>query len=335
MKIPLIVVALLGCFATQAQTNTADFGRIVLNTYLSEKSALPTEAKNLLKTKLDQITTSNGIAGTESNPRFIITGVVNTSTKDIIAGPPQMIAQNLTLTLFVGDAVDNKVFTTTTINLKGVGTNENKAFINAFSAINPNNKAISQFIGDAKEKITSYYNSQCGAIIKEAQTLSAQSRYDEAIYRLSIVPAACSDCYSKCLTATASIYQKKVDATCQEQFNKAKTAWTAEQTPAGAEKAGTFLTEISPVASCQPEVAAFIKTIDAQLKAAEKQQWQFKMKQYNDQVAMQQESMRMSDRQASRNLELDKLRVSAYRDVAVRYAENQPRVISYNTIQWR
>lgn len=335
MKIPLLFVALLGCFAAQAQTKTADFGRIVLNTYLSEKSALPTEAKNLLKTKLDQITTSNGIAGTEANPRFIITGVVNTGTKDIIAGPPQMIAQNLTLTLFVGDAVDNKVFTNTTITLKGVGTNENKAFINAFSSINPNNKAIAQFIGEAKEKITTYYNSQCGAIIKEAQTLSAQSRYDEAIYRLSLVPAACSECYDKCLTATASIYQKKVDAACQDQLNRAKTAWTADQTPAGAERAGTFLTEISPVASCQPEVAALIKTIDAQLKATEKQQWQFKMKQYADQVAMQQEFMRMSDRQASRNLELDKLRVSAYRDVAVKYAENQPRVISYNTIQWR
>lgn len=335
MKLPLLLTILLGCFTSHAQTANADFGRIALNTYLSEKTALPLEARNLLKTKLDQITNSNGIAGTEANPRFIITGVVNTGTKDIIAGPPQMVAQNVTLTLFVGDAVENKVYANTTLNLKGVGTNENKAFINAFSAINPNNKAIVLFIGEAKEKIAAYYSSQCNAIIKEAETLAAQSHSDEAIYRLSLVPAACSDCYDKTLTATATIYQNKVDAECQALLNKAKTAWTSERTPTGAQRASTFLVQISPLATCQPEVTALIKTVDAQLKANEKQEWQFKMKQYADQVAMQQESMRINERQAVRNLELDKLRVSAYRDVAVKYAENQPQVVHYNTIVWR
>lgn len=335
MKLALLLIALLGCFTAHAQTGNADFGRIALNTYLSEKTALPIEAKNLLKMKLDQITNSNGIAGTEANPRFIITAVVNTSSKDIIAGPPQMVAQNVTLTLFVGDAVENKVYANTTLNLKGAGTNENKAFINAFSGINPNNKAIIQFIGEAKEKIVGYYSSQCNAIIKASETLADQSHYDEAIYKLSLVPEACSDCYEKSLQATATIYQKKIDTDCQALLNSAKTAWTSEQSPVGAQRATTFLVQISPIATCQPEVAALIKSIDAQLKATAKQEWQFKMKQYADQVAMQQESMRINERQAVRNLELDKLRVSAYRDVAAKYAENQPQVVHYNAIVWR
>lgn len=80
------------------------------------------------------------MGGSETNPRFIITAAVNLGTKDIIAGPPQMIAQNLDITMFVGDALTNTIFSNTTLSLKGVGTNENKAFIEAFKTINPKTK---------------------------------------------------------------------------------------------------------------------------------------------------------------------------------------------------
>lgn len=38
------------------------------------------------------------MGGSQANPRFIITANVNVGTKDIIAGPPQMIAQNIEVT---------------------------------------------------------------------------------------------------------------------------------------------------------------------------------------------------------------------------------------------
>jgi len=41
------------------------------------------------------------------------------------------------------------------------------------------------------------------------------------------------------------------------------------------------------------------------------------------------------ENQAIRNLELDKIRVNAYREVAVEYAKNQPKTINYNNIYWR
>ncbi len=38
------------------------------------------------------------------------------------------------------------------------------------------------------------------------------------------------------------------------------------------------------------------------------------------------------EKQSQRNYELDKIRVSTYRDVAVEYAKNQPKTITYNNI---
>jgi len=109
-KLISLLILTFVAITSNAQVNLDDFGRIVLNTYLPDDIAIPTEAKNLLITKLNQITSNNGMGGSQANPRFIITANVNVGTKDIIAGPPQMIAQNLDVTLFIGDALTNTIF---------------------------------------------------------------------------------------------------------------------------------------------------------------------------------------------------------------------------------
>ena len=257
-----------------------------------------------------------------------------------------MIAQNIDVTLFVGDAVTNTIFSNTTLTLKGVGTNENKAFVEAFKTINAKNKDVVAFLEEGKIKIINYYSTNCDFIIKEAQTMVKQQKYDEAIYHLSLVPDVCQDCYFKCLDTLTSIYQKKIDADCKTKLNEAKLIWAAEQNSGGAEKVGDILSSINPMATCQPSVSALIKSIDAKLKADEKARWEFKMKQYADKIAAQKEQVRIAEekgkrdavtleKQSARNFELDKLRVGAYRDVAVEQARNQPKSITYNNIVWR
>lgn len=356
-KIIAVLILTIVAISSNAQVKLDDFGRIVLNTYLPDNIAIPVEAKNLLFTKLNQITSNNGMGGNQANPRFIITANVNVGTKDIIAGPPQMIAQNIDITLFIGDAVTNTIFSNTTLSIKGVGTNENKAFIEAFKTINPKNKEVLAFLEEGKTKIINYYSTNCDFIIKDGQTLVKQEKYDEAIYQLSLVPDVCKDCYFKCLDTLTHIYQQKIDADCKVKFNEAKVTWTAEQTPNGAEKAGDILSTINPMANCQTDVTAFIKAIDVKLKADEKARWQFKMKQYADKIALQKEQVRIAEekgkrddnyrenqsqrdaisqeKQSSRNFELDKIKVNSYREVAVEQARNQPKSVTYNNINWR
>ncbi len=352
-----VLILTVATINSNAQVKLEDFGRIVLNTYLPDNIAIPTEAKTLLLTKLNQITSNNGMGGSQSNPRFIITANVNVGTKNIIAGPPQMIAQNLDVTLFIGDAITNTIFSNTILSLKGVGTNENKAFIEAFKTINPKNKEVIAFLEEGKTKIINYYSTNCDFIIKDAQTLLKQEKYDEAIFQLSLVPDVCKDCYFKCLDTLTQIYQQKIDADCKVKLNEAKVTWSASQTPEGAERSGDILSTINPMATCQKEVDTFIKSIDAKLKADEKARWEFKMKQYADKIAAQKEQVRIAEekskrddvyrenqsqrdavaqeKQSQRNYDLDKIRVGAYRDVAVEYAKNQPKTITYNNIYWR
>ncbi len=361
MRRYLIIVFALFLFGITARSQNSpkldDFGRIVLNTYLSAQMDVPAEARKLLDTKLSQVASNYGMGGSSVNPRFIITASINVGTKDIIAGPPQMVAQNLDVTIFIGDALENKIFCNTTLSLKGVGTNENKAFIDALKKINPKNKDLASLIEEGKTMIITYFNTQCDFAIKEAMTLKDQGKYEEAIYKLSIVPEVCQDCHFKCLDTLLYVYQEKIDKDCQVKFQEAKTIWASNSSSTGAEEAAEVLSKIDPLASCQREVEKFITSVDAKLKADEKARWEFKMRQYKDQVAKEKEELRIAEeksirddeyrenqsqrdavyreKQANRNHELDKLRVNAYRDVAVEYAKNQPKTITYNNIYWR
>jgi hypothetical protein len=310
-KYTLPILLILSAIVCRAQ-DLSDFGRIVLNTYLPEKIEMPSEAKNQLHTKLSQIASNNGMGGSQVNPRFIITAKVSVGTKNIIAGPPQMIAQNMDLTLFIGDAINNTIFANATLSLKGVGINENKAFIDAFKNINPKNKELATFLEEGKNKILAYYTTNCDFILKEAQALVKQDKYNEAIYQLSVVPDVCKDCYLRCLDTIGVFFQKKIDAEGQLKLNEAKTIWAASQHSIGADRAGEILSTIHPKASCQLEVAQFVKTIESKLNADEKAALRLKMKE----------------------LELNELQIKSYRDVALEYAKNQPKTVTYNNIYW-
>jgi hypothetical protein len=315
----IIAVLILSVFAinSNAQVKLDDFGRIILNTYLPDNIAIPTEAKNLLITKLNQITSNNGMGGSQVNPRFIITANVNVGTKDIIAGPPQMIAQNIDITFFVGDAVTNTIFSNTTLSLKGVGTNENKAFIDALKTINPKNKELLAFLEEGKTKIINYYTSQCDFILKEANTLASQEKFDEAIYNLSLVPQVCEVCFNKTSELITLIFKQKIDADCKAKLSQAKIAWAGQQKINNAENVLNILIDINPNASCYNEVITITKEINNKLINDEKARLELALQKYNDKIS------------------LEKKRIDAYKDIAVEYAKNQPKTVTYNNIYWR
>jgi predicted Rdx family selenoprotein len=317
-KILLVLTFLLSFqFQTQAQAKLEDFGRIILNTYLPDNNAIPAEAKKALETKLNQITTINGMGGSAVNPRFIITAVLNVGTKDIIPGPPQMIAQNIDVTLFVGDAISNTVFSNMVVSIKGVGTNENKSLIDAIKNINPKNKEISAFLEEGKNKIISFYATQCDFIIKDAETLAKQQKFDEAIYKLALVPEVCKECYFKCLDNLTTIYQQKIDADCKVKLAKAKLLWSGQQNQNKAEEVIEILSEIHPNANCYTDVSNFAKQISNKLKADEKAKLELGLKKYNDKIT------------------LEKQQINTYKEIAVEYAKNQPKTITYTNIIWR
>lgn len=307
-----------------------DFGRIALNPHVSEQAKLPAEAKAQLEIKLKQIASNYGMAGSSANPRFIITANISITTKDIIPGPPQQIAQNMDITLFIGDAIENKIFSNLVISSSGVGTNENKAFIEVIKQINTKNKKIETFLEEAKTKIITYYSTQCDFINQKAIVLKQQEKYAEAIYTLAQIPEVCKECYFKALNEMAVIYDLKINSEANSLLKNANSVWSANPNEQGAQEAINFIMQINPQAKCYADASKLLNTINTKIIADEKERLRKKEEYDKRQQVIDAEN-------AKSEAELEKQRINAYREVAVEYARNQPAVVYrnvYRNIYW-
>ena len=294
IKNNILLVALLIYFSlsSYAQNKLNDVNRIVLNTYVPEQAeTMPDQAKSLLENKLSQIASSNGMGGSAINPRFVIMANIAVITKDVVPGPPQMLSYNFEVTFFTADAIDLKKFANATIEIKGVGTNENKAYIDAIKNINIKNKDIVTFIEEGKSKIIDFYNTQCDFIIKDAESYSKKGEYDAAMLKLAAVPEVCEKCYVNCMDKMNEIYQQKIDKECLLIMREAKTVWMANPNSNGAGMVSEILNKISPFSTCEPDAGNLMKNINDKLSLDEKKNWEFKMKKYNDAIKLKKQAI--------------------------------------------
>jgi len=313
-KILFICFALCSYLHSNAQRGSADVDaqKIVLNVYIPQQSeTIPTPAKGMLSNKLAQIATVNGMAGGNSDERFIITSNVVVTDKNITSTAPTMVALTLEVSFYIGDGIDGIKFAGTSINVKGVGTNEAKAYISAFKNINPDNPDLQRFVQSGKARIVEYYRLHCDQLIAKAQGLANQKKYDEALYNLTSVPEVCQDCYVKSINAVTPIYKREIDDNCQIQLAKAKSAWAANQNIDGANAAGDIISTIDPGAAGYKNVIAFIAEITKKIKENDDREWAYQVKQQKQ----------------------DDDVIKAARDIGVAYAANQPSY-SYNIVGW-
>jgi hypothetical protein len=316
MKVFCFFLFALTCIIVQGQV-ISDFNKISLNAYVPEQLNLTSEAKSQLILKLKQIASNYGIGDNSQNPRFIITANLSIGTKDIIAGPPQKIAQNVDITLFIGDAIENKIFSNISLSEKGVGQNENKAFINAISKIDVKNNKIDLFVEEAKNKIISFYSTNCDQIISSIDSDLEKQKFNEALYKLQNIPDVCGECYQKALKKSEQVYQNKIDVEGQVLYDNAKTIWAVSPNNEGAREVYPILLKINKKSNTYIEIEPFIKTVQEKLATdeAEKLKREAELAKRDYELMLEREN---------NNIELEKAKLDAYKSIASEYYKNQP-----------
>jgi hypothetical protein len=283
---------------------------VSLMIYIPEQPEdIPMAAETYLVNQMNKVATANGLAASEGYSQFLITPRFTVLGKSILPGPPRSFVYEFDISLFIGDYLGQKVFSSTSINVKGIGSNETKAYLDAIKRINPSSRELQAFIAEGKTKIIAYYDANYQNIIKKAQSLAVQKQFEEAMFNLTTIPE-CSRGYSEALKATSIVYKQYVDDLCNKNLSRAKAVWVSQQDYYGASEAAEYLSEIYPEASCYREAMSLYREIKAKIR----EEWAFEMKQYDDDVA------------------LDKQRVNAWKEVGVAYGNNQKQEV--NNVYW-
>lgn len=309
------ILALTGTvvMAQETSTSAAALGRITVTAYIPPQTeALPSGAENMLTNKLNQLLTANGISGSGVNSRFIIAPSIVVTSKDITSTAPAMTAISLDVNLYVGDGFDGKRYAAKTVSVKGVGTNETRAYLDAIKNIKPNDPAMQSFLSGAKSKIIDYYNARCTQIINEANALAnSQMKFEEAMYKLTSIPEECTECYTKAMAAAGPMFRKKIERDCKVKMVEANNLWNANQDWDTANTVGQLLSSIDPEASCYKDAKALSDKIGKRVLEIDKREWNYKM-------------------EIDVNLKRDAIK--AIRDIGVAYGNGQPSTVVYRSI---
>jgi hypothetical protein len=315
----ILLLSLLALGSVSAQNSlgkTDDFERISLTPVVVDQiEELPPSAFSLLENKMQQIATKNGLGANSRTPRFIITVNLAVISKDVVSGPPMMIAMNIDATFYIADYQAKTVFSTKTISFKAVGTNTDKAYIDGIKSIRPESPEFKSFVEEGKNKIIAYYNDRCDFILQDAKALTSQKQYQEAIFQLTMVPDVCKDCYMKASNAIGPIFKAYLDDLCNRNLAAARSIWIANPNSSGANEISVLLADILPDAACYGEAQKLVTDIKTKVLTDEKRDWNFLMKRWNDSVS------------------LESQRIKAYRDVGVAYGNHQPSTV-YHIRGW-
>lgn len=292
-------------------TMLAQNSEIQLYVYAPEQvEDVPDASMNYLVNNLCSAVTTEGIAAQdEFMTQFALTPKVSIVSKNIITNTQTQIVLNIDVSLQVIDEMSGSIYVSKTINLKGVGTNETKAYNSAFHSVNRNHKQITNLVNSAKQKILAYYEAEADNIIKKANLLAAKNSYDEAFYLLSMIPSQCSK-FEKCISAGLNIWEKNKNYLCNSNLAKARSIWVAGQDYVAAINAGEYLSKILPDAECYGSAQQLYKEIKAKIGKI----WDFEMKQYQTEA------------------DLKKAKIQAFQAIGVAYGKGQqPRVTIQKT----
>ena len=354
MRKYLLAFAIALCPFLALAQESGGIGKIALEPYVTpELTGMPEASCNLLKNKLKQVATANGLGGALSQ-RFVITATTDVLTKDITPTAPPMHAYTVAINFYVGDSMDGVLFSSCSITSQGVGETETKAYNAALKAVKTNSPDLSSMVQTGKKKIVEYYNSIAQDLISKALSLKAAEQYDEAIYTLSVVPNAC-DRYTEVEKLISEIYLAKIDHEAKPILVEAKALWSAEPSPENAEKVMTILAKIDPDAPCYAEAEALMKKVEAvyikelerkraleerayqDAKAREQREFDKEERRYQDAQAKEQrnfdeaksrymQEFELRKAQQQHDNEMDPLRIKAAEKVAVTQARNQPKL---------
>ena len=124
------------------------------------------------------------------------------------------------------------------------------------------------------------------------------------------------------------LYQLKIESDGKALLDKAISAWATNPNDEGAQEAKNYIMQINPKAKCINDASKLLTTINSKVisdkKERIKREEEFEQRQYELDII-----------NTKQNADLEKQRINAYREIAVEYAKNQPKTITYNNINWR
>ena len=219
MKRLSILAAIVLCsISSAAQTPES---RIALTPYVEfSRERIPEVALRSLERKLASMATANGFASVSGE--FIITAMTDVLNTSVTATAPPKFVSEVEVAVYVLNNPEQLIVDQKVYSLKGLGTSEQSAVMNAINQLNVRSTDTKRFMENVRTRMLDYYAARLPAIIAKAQSLAAMSRYEEALAALAAVPESLAE-YPQVADLMVDIYTGYIDREAKAIIADAKT----------------------------------------------------------------------------------------------------------------
>ena len=331
MRKMLLTVVSLMCFGTS-------MAQIQITPYIDEQNCLsmPNGICEILKQKLTNIISQNGIQSQMGQSRFVLTCNVTEESKNVLATSPTQIAYVLDIHLFIGDGETGTKYISQSFRSKGVGSTEEKAYRNAVKNMQTKSQQMTEFVGKGTARIIDYYEKNKEQILSSIKSCVNGKNLEQAAYELCLIPQECTY-YNDVQTLLGKVNGRIVDNRSSDLFLQAKSVWASEQNESTANQVADLINQIDANASCYSEAHKFMQSVTARMEQLNNREWAARQRQLAHEREM--EKVRENNRSTETQMRIKAQRdtniatIKAVRDVAVEYAKHRPRVV-YHVHGW-
>jgi hypothetical protein len=260
-----------------------------------------------LETKVLNLLTNNGLSAQGGGDGIVMYPKIDLfDDADVNTGMQNLKVVRLSLSLFIKQADDNVVFSSASRELSGSGRSREQAVNNALNNVNPDDVKWTNFIAQAKTKIGQYYQKMCPNLIAKAEQLGQTGQTERGMSSLLNVPKEVP-CFNDVKNKSIELYKKHVARECAQylQLAKAKIALKDYKT------ALTIIGHIDPESPCFTDAVNTMNSVSKEIDEESRRQWEFLKDVYKN------------------NVELEKSRINAIRDIGVAYGQSQQRTYNY------
>ena len=305
LKVFCIIISTIFTVGLFAQTFTVAPAHLVSDYNLSEK------LDSQVQQKLQKALTKNGIGSLPHISRFAVVPTVIITNEVVTATVPQFFDVEFELVFNMCDIQTGKVFGSTSIETKTRGSSRENALTKGISSMKyDKDPAFVNFIAQSKKAIFDYYEQNLSAILSKAEQAAMNNDYAQANFIISEIPLEIPS-YETMVQPVLFVYaQKAIDMVVEPLLNQAKAAWAANPNSEGAEKVAQILMKAQAGSSFLEEINNLIIKIETDVKSIDQREWNLKVQQLNN------EHIERMDQ------------IKAARDVAISWAENQPKVVN-------
>ena len=249
------------------------FGQICITPHTIEQKEIPNAADEILKAKLTQVLTNQGVAAGNSE-RFIIVPHVLVNNISTTATIPSKTSVKLSVSIAIGDGVNGIRFSIHTMELIGVGNDYDDAVLSALRKIKVNGTDIESFVNTGTSRIVDYYNANVHKLLSQAQASMDYGDYEKAITILAPIPSFCNS-YTESQVLLEKCGTQIIKRDNERHLRDAQSTWSANPTTSGAKAAKSHLSHIvAPTPTIIKKVEALNSKIEKTLEKNEQRDFE-------------------------------------------------------------